>query len=534
MKIAMTRTTSYFIFFAILMIFSPLVQSGQDHFLIIGGGYSPSGNQVSLEKNVVFFRKLLAESYPSSQSHDLYFADGQRPESDIQYMVPMNDIPKANRYMATIFGSLSKLNLRYRNSSLENVDGISDNKSIDQWFAESKGRIEEGDRLFIYATAHGGKSLDKKNKYNTRLYLWGGQFIDVKKLSSHIGSLPDNVDVIIVMVQCYSGGFSHLIFQEALESNKLTNRNICGFYSTVHNRVAAGCTPDINEKNYQEYSSHFWAAIRGKSRMDEDIELTDFDGDGRTSFAEAHAYTLIESKTIDIPVKTSDSWLRRFSKNHSVRDSKFLPSTPYYSLIKSAEPIELAILDGLSYELNISGLHKYDSAKKKSDQIQEQRKKLADESKQLSSKINRAKGATKRILQFTWPELNNIHSPESVRFLTDKSDVFVKRIENLKSFKELLKYLEDKSKVERKRLSLEKSWAKYQRFIRTLENVAYQAQLYEKNDAGLIAQYETLKNAESSFFGSKQNLVSDTQENGSTTIKGGQIKPLASSQTTIE
>ena len=35
--------------------------SARDHVLTIGGGYSPSGNQVSLERNVIFFEKLRAE-----------------------------------------------------------------------------------------------------------------------------------------------------------------------------------------------------------------------------------------------------------------------------------------------------------------------------------------------------------------------------------------------------------------------------------------------------------------------------------------
>lgn len=531
----MNRFINKFIFCFIFLSLSAQGQAAQDHFLVIGGGYSPSGNQVSLEKNVTFFRKLLSEKYSPAQSHDLFFADGQRPESDIQYMVPMDEVPKANQYMAAIFGSLGKLNLKYRNSTLENVTGISNNKSIDQWFSKSKDVIQEGDRLFIFVTAHGGKSVDKKNKYNSRLYLWGGQIIDAKKLASHIGALPKDVDVVVVMVQCFSGGFSHLIFKEALEANGMAKRNICGFYSTVHSRVAAGCTPDINEKNYQEYSSHFWAAIRGKSRMDEDVESADLNGDGKVSFSEAHAYTLIQSETIDIPVKTSDAWLRKFSQNESVKDSEILPSSPYYTLIRHAEVNELAVLDGLSYQLNISGLDKYQSAKNKSDQIQKERKKLAEESKKISTKINQAKGATRRFLQFTWPELNNIHSPESIRFLTDRSEEFVKKLDALKSFKDMMKFLKEKSEIESKRLALEKSWAKYQRFIRTIENVAYQAQLYELNNEELISQYENLKSAENGYFGSQQDLVSNelepALESKDTEIKS---EPVAQTQASAE
>ena len=59
--------------------------SARDHVLTIGGGYSPSGNQVSLERNVIFFEKLRAEKLGDDIRHDLYFADGNSPLPDLQF-----------------------------------------------------------------------------------------------------------------------------------------------------------------------------------------------------------------------------------------------------------------------------------------------------------------------------------------------------------------------------------------------------------------------------------------------------------------
>src|SRR5580700_11049376 len=47
-----------------------------DYFLTIGGGYNPSGNQASLEANVVFFQQILDDKHRGSRRHDIYFADG--------------------------------------------------------------------------------------------------------------------------------------------------------------------------------------------------------------------------------------------------------------------------------------------------------------------------------------------------------------------------------------------------------------------------------------------------------------------------
>ena len=47
----------------------------RDYFLTVGGGYSPTGNQVSLEKNVQFFERLLDEHGLAAASNDVYFSD---------------------------------------------------------------------------------------------------------------------------------------------------------------------------------------------------------------------------------------------------------------------------------------------------------------------------------------------------------------------------------------------------------------------------------------------------------------------------
>ena len=52
------------------------------------------------------------------------------------------------------------------------------------------------------------------------------------------------------------------------------------FFATKHDRVAAGCTPDIREENYQEYSTRFWEDY-GESRIGKQIKRPDYDGDGK-------------------------------------------------------------------------------------------------------------------------------------------------------------------------------------------------------------------------------------------------------------
>lgn len=284
-----------------------------DYFLTIGGGYSPSGNQVSLEKNTVLFQRMLCEFYPEGVDHTIFFADGGDAGRDLQFVDPAFEIPQANLYLARLFNQEGEIDYQYRDHEIDGVAGPSAKPQLDKWFKEVGSRLHAGDRLFVYATAHGGKSPDDKQPHDTVLYLWNHQQLRMHDFTALLDEIDDEVPVVLVMVQCYSGGFTHVIFEEGNAEKGVSPADRCGFYATVHDRVAAGCTPDIDEANYHEFSTSFFEALRGKTRYDEPVERPDFDGDGRTSFAEAYAHVVLTSNTIDIPVRTSDAFLRKYS-----------------------------------------------------------------------------------------------------------------------------------------------------------------------------------------------------------------------------
>ena len=132
------------------------------------------------------------------------------------------------------------------------------------------------------------------------------------------------------MVQCFSGGFADVIYDQADPRRGLSPRNRCGFFATTFDRTAAGCTPDIMLDDYREYSTYFWAALCGHTRTGKPVEQPDFLDDGRIGMSEAHAYTMIHSETVDIPVKTSDTFLRQYSRLPDNRDQSLLsPDIPF-------------------------------------------------------------------------------------------------------------------------------------------------------------------------------------------------------------
>src|SRR5438128_735387 len=83
----------------------------RDFFLTIGGGHSRESNQASLEKNVLFYQRLLSEQHVPAEQQFIYFAAGLANEKNVQTK-DVDSLPKANRLMAEFFGTQSDLGLR--------------------------------------------------------------------------------------------------------------------------------------------------------------------------------------------------------------------------------------------------------------------------------------------------------------------------------------------------------------------------------------------------------------------------------------
>jgi len=484
--------------------------SARDHVLTIGGGYSPSGNQVSLERNVIFFEKLRAEKLGGDIRHDLYFADGNSPLPDLQFEPEGWEVPRANLYMAGLFGSERGITNQYRNNELKNTRDLSSPDAVERWFEEEGSKLESGDRLILYVTSHGGRSGNKDNKFNTKIWMWNRRTLEASRLAGWIAKLPEGVRVMTVMVQCYAGGFSHLIFDENNEKKDSVDRRLCGFFATVCDREAAGCTPDVNEANYDEFSSHFWAALRGKTRMEEQAGHCDYDGDGRISFEEAHAYAILASRNIDIPVKTSGAFLRVHSRLRSEKeeDKELLGlETPYSVILERAGKVDRAVLEGLSRRLNLKGENRGTKARDGVSALAKKIRKVEEEKKAHKKKFDSARGVISRDLRNRWPALENRHSPGAVRLLSKekRQSQFVSAVEEHPSFEEWSKLRAERSELGDRDLQLSKEYASWRRFLRVFENVAYAANLPVICEEAVTGTYFRIITAEQEgFFDNKE------------------------------
>lgn len=299
---------------------APLVQlSAKDFILTIGGGYRPQSNQASLEANVLFFEQVLQAQHRGNRTQDIFFANGNDPEPDLQVLASATASETSrggtgpvSELLESLYGSRGDDGaVEYRKHEIANVTGPNLPADIRAGLRRMCDQMVDGDRLLVYVTAHGGEA-EGSNFYNTTISCWDGQSITASEFAKWLDDVPPQVPVILVMAQCYCGGFAHTIFRNAQRDDGLSPHLRVGFFAQQHDLPAAGCRPDID--NDEEYSSFFWGAFVQRTRSGKAMPSPDFDGDGRVSFAEAHAEAVLTSQTIDIPLRSSEALLRAYSR----------------------------------------------------------------------------------------------------------------------------------------------------------------------------------------------------------------------------
>ena len=464
--------------------------------LILGGGYSASGNQISLESNVKYFQRIKPILQLEEKISHTYFADGNDSGRDIQFFDPKFVIPEINQIMAELFGKSNGLANQYRSNSL-NPDGSSSVQSVDRWFKLLKNS-DLREKSLLYFTGHGGKGESKK-LFNTSIYLWNNAKIRVSELVRKIETLPKQKPIILVMVQCYSGGFSNVIFKEGDPKKEFIERPTAGFFSTLQSRVAAGCTPDIREENYHEYSTYFWEALSGRSRLGKKITKPDYNGDGKTSLLEAHSYVSIHSNTIDIPVKTSDTLLRKyltstktetkvkkenegllgkliqkleFADQNETSSVKKLDQIKKSEFLLWATPEEKAVFLGLSENLKLKEDYPAIEIKKLLEDLKKEKEAIEKERKKATDQKNKFREELRKKIKGVFPEVANPYHPVVSEILSTEKSQSILNIINQNDFWK--KILIEKGKIksfENQKFLIEKKEVKLMRLRRCLENI---------------------------------------------------------------
>jgi hypothetical protein len=472
----------------------PVAAHAETVVLTIGGGPSPSYNQISLEKNVVFFEHILATLGGATWRNDVYFADGGSPFHTVKYEVPSTPSDNIADEIVFLSSPMADPHVRFEPVSLKNLQGPATSASIRDWFSTQGKKLHAGDKLFVYVTGHGGDAPRGDVLGNTTIALWNVPAITMREFDQQLDKLDPAVDVTLIMVQCHSGGFANVLYKNGDPARGFSPAIRCGFFSTTAPRLASGCTPEVNEDDYQDFSTHFFAALSGQTRTHKSVQKPDYDAKGWTSFADAFTYVLLNDDTIDIPVLTSDQLLRDFSHYRGKGDSAELldEHSPYTQVLATATPSQKGALEGLSAQLKVTGEDRMAQVAKMSSQLQTQRDALMYRRRSAENSFAAARKTLHDTLIFHYPELGIAWQPDSPTIVAKQSDAlqhFLESQPDYKTFEQSGKQREELLKTDER---LEAQWVKTQRFLECGKTVILAANLPKLAKPDTLAFYDKL------------------------------------------
>ncbi len=325
--------------------------------LLISGGPTPEYNQYAIESNARYVESLTR----SAQYQRVHFANGSKTAATIATVEPA---PLAREKVAFAWiwdENLPAERTVYRAPTLKRLDGPSTRPAITGAVKAFAQTAQSGQKGLLYFTGHGSPGanalgsllgLGGEDTQNTLYACWGNQDLSVRELAGLLQPIwPQRAPLVLVMVQCHAGGFANLLFEGGDPQKAVWNRDFCGFFAATGDRQAAGCTSQVDERDYQDFTTHFFAALSGISRDGRPISGADCDQNGTVSLLEAFAWANVRDLSIDVPVCTSDTFLRRVFPASDAAWTK----TSYATLLAGAAPWQKAILSGLSAALHLAG-----------------------------------------------------------------------------------------------------------------------------------------------------------------------------------
>ena len=453
--------------------------------LTVGGGPNREQNQVAIESNVRYVDRLL----PSGATRRVLFGDGQGVAPIVQFREEGAELPAAERALRVAFGQpTANSKIAYRKPQVPVLNGASTRVDIAKVVGECAS--EPATRpLLVYFTGHGNQN---RNDIDNNTYaLWGERGLTVQELTAELAKLPADRPVVVVMVQCYSGAFGNIIFKDGSPANELSDQPVCGFFATTRERVAAGCTPEVNEADYDDFTSYFFAGLTGTDRLGRSVPAPDYNRDGRVGMDEAFAYAIITEPSADVPVATSDVFLRRYVQ---MTDDEVV-AEPYADILRKASPSQKAALEALSKALGGKDEDRLKTA------LAVVRQQVGAGGPQHAAHADDfgpgdvAKLNTYRQDLLTkFPGLRNRRNQAA--YAAARAEA-LKHLEGRPSdVAQMLKLGEGVEKVAKRRYEEQLKGARYLRILRVAKSVVLEGRLRASGKADLVARFDALKKRE--------------------------------------
>jgi len=259
------------------------------HVLMINGGGSREQNYQSHLLHLRALQDLLARAGVPPDRMALYVSDGSDPAPDVALREAQ---PEADFWLLEGSPLAPRLQtpIIFESSTVPGAKlAPATRADIGRWFETTGKKLNKDDTLLLYVTDHGSRNTEDPT--NNAITLWGkGERLPVRDLAAMLGSLDPGVRVVVLMSQCYSGGFAELA--RARSRGALPDGSTCGYFSSTRDRPAYGCYAENRGRDNVGHSFHF-------------IEALADHGD----FPDAHTEVLVGDDAPDVPLRTSDVFL---------------------------------------------------------------------------------------------------------------------------------------------------------------------------------------------------------------------------------
>ncbi len=333
-----------------LLLFSRIGGAADHQVWLIGGGPDVFASQAQIEANVLWARQV-AQALPGHRTIRVWFNDGDDPAPDVTEWQPSDDSSETLQPLARVFNSYWSNGEHYRNHRLGTLVGSTEALRLNEELGQILRAMQDDDEGWLIFNGHGRSEDDLDNT----IELWNSTWLTASDVSALLQLAPKHSRIRFLFTQCFAGAFTRL---------SETGEKRCGFVAEAADREAEGCSAAIDQDVFEDYSSHFFAALAGATRFGDVLEQApDRDGDQRVSPLEAHYYTLLAADSADIPRATSEALLEQWSPWYLRPASWWMGNdgSVYQSLadslMKAAEIDSLAKLAALRHTLEAEREH---------------------------------------------------------------------------------------------------------------------------------------------------------------------------------
>ena len=246
--------------------------SGNDHAVIISGGYCPELNYTRYWNNCSAIYNTLKNVYGYNEDN-IYVIMSDGTDTTPDYNTYFPNAPSLVQFSLDL-DSDGDADIKYA-ATKANIAKVFDSLSV---------KIDSLDNVFVFVTDHG--------EVGSTIALWDSVFMTKSEFESEINKVEHAKTVNLLMLQCYSGGYT------TLSKDNIVVTTSC---SDIQQSNA---TSDLN---YGEFCYHWVSAVRHHTLNGNVLVNADYNHDSFVSMDEAFQYAKNADTQQETPQYSSPS-----------------------------------------------------------------------------------------------------------------------------------------------------------------------------------------------------------------------------------